>query len=195
MMTQAQQICVYCSARDEVDPVYMMAARNLGKELVTHGKSLVYGGGSHGLMGAITDAVIEHGGHVTGIMPEHLRDVEKMHPGVQNLIIVDTMHQRKQRMAEMADAFIILPGGFGTMDEFFEILTWRQLKLHDKPIIVVNINGFWTHLLDLVQHMAAGKFISLIDLDNYTVVNTIEDVLPTLLKEPDPCIPTRTELA
>lgn len=195
MMTNVKQICVYCSARDAVDDVYLNAANDLGKILANNGKSLIYGGGSTGLMGAVTDTTIANGGYVTGIIPEHLRDVERMHKGVQNLIVVETMHQRKQRMAEMADAFVILPGGFGTLDEFFEILTWRQLQLHDKPIVLVNINDYWSPLLKMVEQMAGGHFVSPEDLSKFIVVETVEDVLPTLSLQPDPCVPTRTNLA
>ena len=195
MMTHVKQVCVYCSARDAVDPLYIKAARELGETLATNSRSLIYGGGSTGLMGAITDATIEHGGYVTGIIPEHLRDVEQMHKGVQNLVVVETMHERKRRMAEMADAFVIMPGGFGTMDEFFEILTWRQLGLHDKPILIVNINGFWDHLISLISHMNQGKFVSQKDVDKFVIVDRVEEVLPMLLKQPDPSCPTRTGLA
>lgn len=195
MMTHVKQVCVYCSARDAVDPLYIQAAKELGEILASNGKALIYGGGSTGLMGAVTDAAIEHGGYVTGIIPEHLRDVEKMHKGVQNLIVVDTMHQRKQRMAEMADAFVILPGGLGTMDEFFEILTWRQLQLHDKPILLVNINGYWDHLIQLIKVMADGHFVSPEDLLKFVVIDTVDEVLPMLLKQPNPTLPTRTGLA
>lgn len=195
MTNNMKQICVYCSARDAVDPLYINAARQLGKLIADDGRSLIYGGGSTGLMGAVTDATIENGGYVTGIIPEHLRDVEKMHKGVQNLIVVDTMHQRKQRMAEMADAFVILPGGFGTMDEFFEILTWRQLGLHDKPILLVNINGYWDSLIKLATGMSDGQFVSPEDIAKFKTINTIEEVLPTLLDQPEPTCPTRTSLA
>lgn len=195
MTKQIKQVCVYCSARDAVDVSYIEAAKKLGKILADHDKSLIYGGGSTGLMGAVTDGVIEAGGYVTGIIPEHLRDVEKMHQDVQNLIVVETMHQRKQRMAEMADAFVILPGGFGTMDEFFEILTWRQLGLHDKPILLVNMDGYWAHLISLIEEMLTKKFISPEDITQFVIIDSIDQVLPTLENQPESCVPTRTNLA
>ncbi len=176
-MTEVQRVCVYCSARNAVDDVYLKAARDLGQILAENHKSLVYGGGSNGLMGAVTDAVIKHGGHVTGVITEYLKDIERMHLQVEDLIVVKTMHERKRIMAERSDGFVVLPGGFGTLEEFFEILTWRQLGLHDKPIILVNINGYWDHLMELAHQMRDGHFISPEDLDQFTRVNSVQDVL------------------
>jgi len=140
-MPQIRSVCVYCGSAGAVDPRYRAAADELGRSVAAAGIKLVFGGGRIGLMGIAADAALAAGGHVTGVIPASLRDAELAHSGLSELVVVATMHDRKRVMAERADAFAVLPGGIGTLDETFEILTWRQLGLHDKPIFLVDIGG------------------------------------------------------
>jgi uncharacterized protein (TIGR00730 family) len=153
-----RSVCVYCGSAVGTDQRYRAAADELGRSLGKAGIGLVFGGGHIGLMGVAADAALAAGGHVVGIIPAALRDRELGHQGVSELIIVDTMHDRKRMMAERADAFAVLPGGIGTLDEFFEILTWRQLRLHDKPIFLVDVAGYWRPLRALLDHIVAHNF-------------------------------------
>jgi hypothetical protein len=153
-----RSVCVYCGSAVGTDQRYRAAADELGRSLAKAGIGLVFGGGHIGLMGVAADAALAASGHVVGIIPAALRDRELGHQGVSELIVVDTMHDRKRMMAERADAFAVLPGGIGTLDEFFEILTWRQLKMHDKPIFVVDVAGYWQPLRALLDHIVAHNF-------------------------------------
>ena len=152
-------VAVFCGSRKGNNPIYEKSARKLAKELVKRNLHLIYGGGDVGLMGIIANAVLQEGGKVTGVMPKFLRDIEG-HFALTESIIVTTMHERKAIMAERADVFIILPGGLGTMDEFMEILTWRQLQLHSKPIAVLNVNGYYNHILAHLDQMVQEEFLS-----------------------------------
>ena len=152
------RLCVYCGSAGAVDPRYRQVARELGEALAAAGIELVFGGGRIGLMGIAADAALAGGGRVVGIMPERLRDAELAHQGVSELVITASMHDRKRVMAERADGFAVLPGGIGTLDEMFEILTWRQLGLHDKPIFLVDIAGYWQPLCALLDHIVAQHF-------------------------------------
>src|SRR5690625_6500469 len=152
-------ICLYCGSSSGKDPAYREAAANLGRFLAREKIRLVYGGGRVGLMGAAADACMAAGGEVIGIIPDVLLRHEVGHTGVSDLQVVDTMHERKMRMAEMADAFCILPGGLGTLEELFEVLTWRQLGLHDKPIILLDIAGYWEPLIQLLERQARSGFL------------------------------------
>ena len=140
-------------------------------------------------MGVVADSVLEHDGAVTGIIPQFLMDMEGGHDGCTELIITKSMHERKQRMAEVSDAFAILPGGLGTLDEAFEILTWRQLRLHDKPIIFVNIDDFWSPLLDMIDNQIAENYVRAEHRRLYGVVECVEDLLPTIERSPSAGIP------
>ena len=157
-MQHVSRLCVYCGSAVGLDRRYRAAARELGESLAKAGVELVYGGGRVGLMGVLADTVLTGGGRVVGIIPERLRAAEVAHQGVTELVIAGSMHDRKRLMAERADAFAILPGGIGTLDETFEILTWRQLGLHDKPIFLVDVAGYWQPLRDLLDHIAAQGF-------------------------------------
>ncbi|MGH7094174.1 MAG: TIGR00730 family Rossman fold protein [Stellaceae bacterium] len=159
-MGQIKRLCVYCGSSGKVGEAYRTAARELGERLAASGIELVYGGGRIGLMGIIADAVLDGGGRVTGVIPTRLRDAEVAHQGATELIVVDTMHDRKRVMAERSDAFAVLPGGIGTLDETFEIMTWRLLGLHDKPIFLVDVAGYWQPLLALFDHIVASGFAS-----------------------------------
>jgi uncharacterized protein (TIGR00730 family) len=157
-MQQIRSVCVYCGSAGAVDQRYRAAAEELGHSLAAAGIKLVFGGGRIGLMGIAADAALAAGGQVIGVIPASLRDAELAHSGVSELVVVDTMHDRKRVMAERSDAFAVLPGGIGTLDETFEILTWRQLRLHDKPIFLVDIAGYWQPLRALLDHIVAQRF-------------------------------------
>jgi uncharacterized protein (TIGR00730 family) len=155
---QIARLCVYCGSSSGADPRYHAAAGALGAGLAARGIELVYGGGRNGLMGQVADATLAGGGRVTGIIPVHLEHREVAHRGLSELVVVTDMHQRKQVMAERADAFAVLPGGVGTLDETVEILSWRQLGLHQKPILVIDIGGYWSPLAALFDHIVASRF-------------------------------------
>lgn len=159
MTTPAFSICVYCGSRPGTDPAYAEAARSVGQWIAQHGGQLVYGGGTGGLMGITANAVLEAGGRVIGIIPKALVEKEWAHHGCTELHIVDTMHERKRMMAEKADAFLALPGGIGTLEELFEVWTWRQLGYHDKPIGILNTAGYYQGLLDFMATTVAQGFM------------------------------------
>ena len=158
MMRGIRRLCVYCGSSDAVDARYRQAAKELGGRLAAAGMELVYGGGRVGLMGLLADAVLSARGKVIGIIPRRLLNAEVAHIGVSELVVVDSMHDRKRLMAEKADAFAVLPGGIGTLDEFFEIVSWRQLSLHDKPILLVDIGNYWAPLRALLDHIVVNGF-------------------------------------
>src|ERR1700730_1314864 len=157
-MSNIRRLCVYCGSSGAVDRQYREAATELGACLAAAGIGLVYGGGRVGLIGVFADAALACGGEVIVIIPSRLRDAELAHPGATELVVVDSMHERKRLMAEKADAFAILPGGIGTLDELFEILSWKQLKLHYKPILLVDIGGYWAPLRALLDHIIDTGF-------------------------------------
>ena len=154
-----KRLCVFCGSSHGANPAYAEAATNLGGELARRGIALVYGGGNVGLMGVIADGVLAGGGQVIGVIPEALMAKELGHNGVQDLRVVKTMHERKAMMAELADGFIAMPGGIGTFEEFFEIVTWAQLGFHSKPCALLNVNGFYDPLLHLLDHAIAENFV------------------------------------
>ena len=140
-------------------PAYEVAARELGHTIASRGMGLVYGGTSIGLMGAMADAALAAGGRVVGVLPRALRSVEIAHPGLTKLHLVETMHERKALMADLSDGFIAMPGGAGTLDELFEIITWAQLSIHEKPVALLNVDGYWDKLIELIEHIVAQGFI------------------------------------
>jgi uncharacterized protein (TIGR00730 family) len=175
-----QSVCVYCGSSKGLNGKHAIAARKFGKALADNGIRLIYGGGSLGLMGEVARAALGSGGKVTGVIPEFLVNREKMLKDVDDLIVVQNMHTRKQLMFDRSDAFVALPGGIGTLEELVEQLTWSQLGRHTKPIVVANVDDFWAPFLDLIKHMKHEAFIGPeFDL-HYTVVNRIEDVLPAI---------------
>ncbi|MBX9826734.1 MAG: TIGR00730 family Rossman fold protein [Xanthobacteraceae bacterium] len=178
-MSQIRRICVYCGSGPGRDPDFATAARKLGQTLAKNGIGLVYGGGSVGLMGELANSVLDHGGEVTGIIPEFLANREHMMRRGK-LVRVHDMHERKQQMFDHADAFVALPGGIGTLEEVVEQMTWAQLGRHQKPILLANVKGFWDPLLRLFEHMDRMAFIHSANLFKYYVADTIEHVLPTL---------------
>lgn len=175
-MADIRSLCVYCGSSARVDDRYKTAAASLGALIAARGLQLVYGGGRVGLMGIVADAALGAGGQVVGIIPEHIQALEVEHTGLTELHVVDSMHTRKRMMFDRSDAFIVLPGGLGTLDEAFEMLTWRQLKLHEKPVVFVDIDGFWRPFLRLVDHMVAQGFVRPENRDLYQVVETVEEV-------------------
>ena len=154
-----RRVCVYCGSSSGFDPIYKAAAIELGVLLSAQGIGLVYGGGSIGLMGALADSVLAKGGEVIGIIPHHLIAMEVGHRQLTSLIAVDSMHARKHQMADLADAFIALPGGIGTAEELLEVFTWLQLGIHAKPVAILNTNGYFDHLLQFLEHMEQSGFL------------------------------------
>ena len=193
-MASITRICVYCGSAGRVDEAYRAAAGRLGALLAQNGIELVYGGGRIGLMGLVADAAIAAGGRVIGIIPAHLHDAEIGHHGVSELVVVESMHQRKQRMFEMSDGFIVLPGGLGTLDETFEIVTWRQLGLHDKPIVIVDVAGYWRKLLDAIDHIVASGFAQPRIYRLFEVVADVEAALEALRASHEPMLAPETKL-
>ena len=183
-MRKILRLCVYCGSSDAVDRQYQEAASELGASLAAAGIELIYGGGRVGLMGLLADAALASGGGVTGIIPARLRDDELAHTGATELVVVDSMHERKRVMAERADAFAILPGGIGTLDETFEILSWKQLELHKKPIFVVDIGGYWAPLCVLLDHIIAQGFARPQTRALLQVVPTVPALMAVLAQEP-----------
>jgi hypothetical protein len=158
-LSMNRSVCVFCGSSTAVDPRYFDLAAEVGRQLAARAIRLVYGGASVGMMGAVADAVVLAGGRVTGVIPAALDRREVAHRGIQDLRMVDTMHTRKKMMADESDGFVALPGGFGTMDELFEITTWRQIDLHDKPIALLNVGGFYDPLVAWIGHAVGQRFI------------------------------------
>jgi uncharacterized protein (TIGR00730 family) len=178
----AKNICVYCGSGKGNNPAYARAARTLGQALAENGIGLVYGGGSLGLMGEVARATLDHGGRVTGIIPAFLSEREQMLRAVDELLVTEDMHERKRLMFERSDAFVALPGGIGTLEELVEQLTWSQLGQHKKPIVVANVEGFWTPFLNLLAHMKGDAFIRAgLDI-SFTVVDDAGRIVPTIVK-------------
>jgi uncharacterized protein (TIGR00730 family) len=178
-MSKINAVCVYCGSSSGTDQAFVAAAAKLGKILAENGVRLVYGGGSTGLMGALSRGVLEHGGEATGIIPEFLTRRERATQG-HEMIVTGDMHERKSKMFEAADAFVALPGGIGTLEELVEQLTWAQLGRHKKPILIANINGYWDPLLTLIAHMRELEFVPEAMRVNFLVANRVEDILPKL---------------
>lgn len=184
-----KSICVFCGSSSGNRPEYRAAAEELGTELARSHIELVYGGGNVGLMGVLADAVLKGGGEAVGVIPAHLMEREVGHEGLTKLHVVHTMHERKALMADLADAFICLPGGFGTLDEFCEVLTWAQLGLHAKPCGIVNVLGYYTPLLAMFDHAAAERFLK---VENRSLVLARESV-KELLQALEEWRPTQVE--
>lgn len=181
MVQVIKSVCVYCGASNGASDTFLKIATDVGRALGENGVRLVYGGGGIGLMGAVADATLAAGGEVIGIIPEHLQNAELGHRGLTELKIVDTMHTRKRMMFDLSQAFVILPGGMGTLDETFEIITWRLLGMHDKPVVIVNQDGYWSPLLELIEHCRQEGFVSE-RRDLYRVVADVDEVLPALME-------------
>jgi uncharacterized protein (TIGR00730 family) len=178
-----KHICVFCGANTGSNPLYAQVATEVGRYIAEQHYTLVYGAGNVGLMGVIADAVMAHGGQTTGVIPEFLQKWEVAHDNLDELIITQTMHERKAIMAERADAFVALPGGYGTLDELFEILTWRQLHLHQKPIGLLNVKGYFDPLLQMVDRMKEEGFLQAENHQLILSANTVGDLFAQLSQQ------------
>ncbi len=181
-----KRLCVYCGANPGARPEYIQAARNLGAELVHRNIGLVYGGASVGIMGEIADTVLAHGGEVIGVIPKALVDKEVSHNGLTELIVVKSMHERKAEMADHSDGFIAMPGGLGTMEELFEVLTWAQLGFHDKPCSLFNVASYYDPLIQFIDHAVEEGFIRpvhrglvMMESDPKKLIDALESYKPT----------------
>ena len=172
-----QSIVVYCGSSPGHNPIYKQVAAELGQKLAARSIRLIYGGGGFGLMGAVADTVILHGGEVTGVIPNFLAELEVAHQTLTELHFVETMHERKFKMVQLAKGVIALPGGYGTFDELFEILAWRQLKLYDGPIAIININGYYDLMLQQLDRMVVDGFLKQENRDLLIVANTVDEAL------------------
>lgn len=175
-----KRICVFCGSKTGDLPAYTEQAQLLGKALAKKKIGLVFGGGRIGLMGALADAVLEYGGEAHGVIPEHLMRAERAHPDLTALHITKSMHERKALMAELADAFIALPGGFGTFEELFETITWVQLGIHNKPIVVLNVDGYYDRLIEFVEEAVSHGFITNSSPGILKAVSSIEEALEVI---------------
>ena len=179
-MSKIKTICVYCGSGRGNNPRFIEAAKSFGKMLADNGIRLVYGGGAVGIMGALASSVLDNGGTVTGIIPSFLTARENALKRVQEMIVTPDMHERKRLMFEHSDAFVALPGGIGTLEEFVEQLTWQQLGRHSKPVLLANVDGFWEPLLTLVAHMRETEFIRPPFSVDILTAERVEDILPRL---------------
>jgi uncharacterized protein (TIGR00730 family) len=179
-MNKIRTVCVYCGSGPGTNPRFIEGATAFGKILAENGIRLVYGGGSMGLMGAVANSVLDHGGLVTGIIPDFLTTRESALTRTQELVVTPDMHERKRLMFERSDAFVAMPGGIGTLEEFVEQLTWKQLGRHSKPVLLANIEGFWEPLLVLLAHMRATEFIRPTLTVDILKADRVEDILPRL---------------
>jgi len=179
-MSKIKTVCVYCGSGPGTNPRFVEAAKAFGRALAENGMRLVYGGGSIGLMGAVATSALDHGGAVTGIIPDFLTIRENALKRVQEMIVTPDMHERKRLMFERSDAFVALPGGVGTLEELVEQMTWQQLGRHSKPVLLANIDGFWEPLIDLLTHMRATEFIRPTLSIDILKADRVEDILPRL---------------
>jgi len=178
-----ESVCVFCGSQSGARPAYLQAARELGMRLAQRGWTAVYGGGHVGMMGALADSALAAGGKVVGVIPEHLMRPEVAHQALTELLVVDSMHTRKRIMANRSDAFVVLPGGYGTFEEMFEMVTWRQLQLHAKPVGLVNVDGYFDHLLAFLRHASAQEFIRPQHRGLLSVDETVESLLHRLQRQ------------
>ncbi len=188
-------VCVFAGSQAGGQAAYSQAARQLGELLAARQWTLVYGGGSVGLMGVIADAVLEAGGRVIGVIPDFLATRELLHPGLTQTIVTEDMHTRKAKMAELADAFIAMPGGLGTFEEFFEVLTWAQLGVHRKPIGLLNVAGFYDRVLELINHSVETGFVRGEHRDLVETAAEPHELLSRLLQKQMPALPKWTNLS
>lgn len=179
-----RSLCVFCGAQNAVDPQHLTIGTEFGKRIADDDLRLVFGGGDCGMMGAVSNAAMDNGGEVIGVFPHHLRTHEAEHKGITETIIVGSMHERKKLMFDLSDMFAILPGGFGTMDEMFEILTWRQIGLHEKPVFIFNHLNYWDPLIDMMEHIIEQKFAKPINREFYQVVNSLDELMEAIRTTP-----------
>lgn len=183
-MKEIKNVCVYCGSSSKVDDKFKDAAKALGVCIADQNWNVVYGGGRVGLMGIVADSALESGSEVYGIIPEHIQSREVEHTGLTELHVVDSMHTRKQMMVDRSDAFVVLAGGLGTLDEFFELVTWKQLGLHDKPVVLVNIEGYWSGLVNTMENIAQEGFMRSEDMGLFSIVDTVSEVANAIKTAP-----------
>ncbi|MDD3288009.1 MAG: TIGR00730 family Rossman fold protein [Alphaproteobacteria bacterium] len=183
-----ENVCVYCGSSNHIDESFHKSTIKIGTLLAKNNINIIYGGGHVGLMGLLADSALAAGGKVTGIIPRHLHDREVQHDHLTELHVVENMHERKKMMADCADAFLILPGGFGTLDETFEILTWKQLGLHNKPVIIYNEGNFWSPMITLIEHLIKNGFIPKDNSGFYTAIDSLDQIIPALTAPVSPAI-------
>lgn len=192
--SSVKSVCVYCGSSSRGAPGHLRAAADLGTALARRGITLVYGGGMIGLMGICADAALKAGGKVIGVIPKHLDDLEVGHRGLSELIVCTSMHTRKEKMFHLSDAFVVLPGGYGTLDEFFEMVTWRQLALHDKPIVLVDVEGYWKPLTHLLDRIVEENYAKPETRRLYQVVDGLEGLFEALETAPRPKVEAKEKL-
>ena len=185
-MTEITSLSVFCGSKKGADPRFEEAARRLGELMVERRIRLVYGGGAIGLMGVLAKTVLDGGGDVTGVIPDFLMKYEVGNPGVTELIVVDSMHDRKRRMFEISDGFVVLPGGLGTLDETIETVTWKQLQLHAKPVVVVDVGGYWRPLAEMIDAAVTSDFAHPAVAELFTMVGGVDEVFEALASAPEP---------
>jgi uncharacterized protein (TIGR00730 family) len=188
-----QSVCIFCGASSGFDSAYHAAAAELGETIGSKGINLIYGGGQTGLMGVIADSVLNSGGEVTGVIPDYLNNRGLGHQGLSRLEIVNSMHERKRRMFDLADGIVVLPGGVGTLEEALEVITWKQLGMNDKPIVILNVQKYWQKLDELIFAMIEHGFAAPPTQDLYELVNNPSEVVPML--ETIQANPINTDLA
>jgi uncharacterized protein (TIGR00730 family) len=179
-MRKPETLCVFCGASNAAPKPHLDAGAEFGRQLAVRDIHLIYGGGDCGIMGAIANGVMNHKGKVTGIFPVNLRNLEVEHTGLTETIIVDSMHERKQMMYERAEAFVVFPGGFGTMDEMFEVITWKQLFIHQKPIVIFNHLGYWDPLVALMDNIISNRFAQKEVAGYYKVVTEMDAIFDAI---------------
>ena len=189
-MKNVSALCVYCGSSGNGDQTYLEAAEQTGALLAEEKIRLIFGGGGIGLMGAVADAALAGDGEVIGVMPKFLEDIEVAHERITELIVVDSMHARKQKMFDLSDAFLVLPGGYGTLDEMIEIITWKQLRRHDKPVLLVNVADYWDPFQTLVDSIIKKGFARPKDFELFTIISSVEEILPALALAPEPKLHT-----
>lgn len=183
-LSSPSSLCVFCGARFGADPGARDVAVRMGELLAREGITLVYGGGGVGLMGLVANAALKGGGQVVGIIPRFLLQREAGHPALTQTVVVETMHERKLQMFERSEAFVVLPGGIGTLEELFEVLSWRTLGLHTKPIVIVDQGGYWDSLAALLRSVVEGGFAERSHLDHVAFIRDIGELLPTIAAMP-----------
>ena len=192
-MSPISSLCVYCGSSRGANPNFVPMATDLGRQMAERKIRLIYGGGRVGLMGACADGVMASGGEVIGIIPQHLQDREIGHSGLTELKVVDNLHTRKRMMFDLSDAFCVLPGGLGTLEELFEVVTWRQLGMHDKPIVVLNLDGYWDKLVGMIDGIIDDGFVQPSARQYFSVVNSIGRLFDILAAPPETQEPDHPE--
>ena len=190
MEQSLRSVCVFCGSRFGNDPQYTLVAQELGKLIGINGLRLVYGAGDVGLMGEIAKATQENGGKMLGVIPNHLLKLEVAKTDLDTFIVTENMHERKKVMFSNSDIIVVMPGGVGTLEEFFEVLTWKQLGLHTKDIILLNVEGFWNNLVGLIEGLVESKFANKKILSQFIVVNSVKELTTIILEKPSNQKPT-----